>query len=101
MIDRYTHPQTVHVWSDENKFKLWLEVELGICEVFGELGIIPKDAPARMKKNAKVNIRRIKELENVTKHEVVAFVNSIVETLKSDGCYFHMGVTSSDVMDTA
>lgn len=100
MIERYTHKGTASIWSEENKFKTWLEVELCVCEALAELGKLPKEAPQRMRKNAKIKLDRIVELEAVTKHEVVAFVNSVVEDLKDDGCYFHMGVTSSDVMDT-
>lgn len=100
MIERYSHKETASIWSEENKFKTWLEIELCACEALAELGKLPKDAPARMRKNAKIKLNRILELEAVTKHEVVAFVNSVVEDLKEDGCYFHMGVTSSDIMDT-
>ncbi len=100
MIERYSHKEASNVWCEQNKFKTWLEVELCVCEALAELGKIPKDAPQRMRKNAKIKLERILELEAVTKHEVVAFVNSVVEDLGEDGCYFHMGVTSSDVMDT-
>jgi adenylosuccinate lyase len=100
MIERYSHKEASNIWCEQNKFKTWLEVELCVCEVLAELGKMPKDAPQRMRKNAKIKLERILELEAVTKHEVVAFVNSVVEDLGEDGCYFHMGVTSSDVMDT-
>ncbi len=100
MIERYSHKEASNIWCEQNKFKTWLEVELCVCEALAELGKMPKDAPQRMRKNAKIKLERILELEAVTKHEVVAFVNSVVEDLGEDGCYFHMGVTSSDVMDT-
>ena len=100
MIERYSHKETASIWSEENKFKTWLEIELCACEALAELGKLPKDVPARMRKKAKIKLDRILELESITKHEVVAFVNSVVEDLGKDGCYFHMGVTSSDIMDT-
>ncbi len=100
MIERYSHKEASNIWCEQNKFKTWLEVELCVCEALAELGKMPKDAPQRMRKNAKIKLERILELEAVTKHEVVAFVNSVIEDLGEDGCYFHMGVTSSDVMDT-
>jgi len=101
MIERYNHKETANVWSDESRFKRWLEVEIAICEALAENGKIPADAVKRIKSKAKINLVRIRELEEITKHEVVAFVNSIVEQIGEDGCYFHYGVTSSDVMDTS
>ncbi|MFH1223462.1 MAG: adenylosuccinate lyase [Pseudomonadota bacterium] len=101
MIERYTHREVADIWSDESKFKRWLDVELAVCDALAELGKIPSASAKNMRKNSKVNIKKIRDLENTTKHEVVAFVNSVVEQIEEDGCYFHFGVTSSDVMDTS
>ena len=101
MIERYNHKEAANVWSDESRFQRWLDVEIAICEALAETGKIPADAVKRIKSKAKINLPRIKELEETTKHEVVAFVNSIVEQIGEDGCYFHFGVTSSDIMDSS
>jgi len=101
MIERYSHKETSSIWSDESRFGRWLEVEIAACEALAETGKIPADAVKRIKSKAKINLPRIKELEEITKHEVVAFVNSVVELIGEDGCYFHFGVTSSDIMDTS
>jgi len=101
MIERYTHTQVADIWSDESKFKCWLEIELAVCDALAELGKIPSASAKNMRQKSKINIKKIRDLENTTKHEVVAFVNSVVEQIEEDGCYFHFGVTSSDVMDTA
>jgi adenylosuccinate lyase len=101
MIERYNHKATSDVWSDEARFSRWLDIEIAVCEALVETGKIPADAVKRIKSKAKVNLLRVRELEETTKHEVVAFVNSIVEQIGEDGCYFHFGVTSSDIMDTA
>ncbi len=101
MIERYNHKGTSNIWSDESRFNRWLDIELAVCEALAETGKIPAESVKRMKAKAKVDLSRIRELEETTKHEVVAFVNSIVEQVGEDGCYFHFGVTSSDIMDTA
>ena len=101
MIERYNHKETSDIWSDESRFGCWLDIEIAVCEALAETGKIPSDAVKRIKSKAKVNVLRIRELEDVTKHEVVAFVNSIIEEIGEDGRYFHFGVTSSDIMDTA
>jgi len=101
MIDRYTHEETAKIWTDQNRFQKWLDVETAVCDAWAELNEIPKDVAKRIKQKSKIDLGRIKELEAVTKHEVVAFVNSIIEQIGQDGAYFHMGVTSSDIMDTA
>jgi adenylosuccinate lyase len=100
MIERYTHPKAANVWTEQNKFQKWLDVELAVCDALAELGEIPKESAKNIRAKAKINLNRIIELEAVTKHEVVAFVNSVLEYIEEDACYFHLGVTSSDVMDT-
>jgi len=100
MIERYMHPKTAYIWTDQNRFQKWLDVELAVCDALAELGEIPSDSAKNIRKKAEVNLNRIIELEAITKHEVVAFVNSVLEYIGDDACYFHLGVTSSDVMDT-
>jgi adenylosuccinate lyase len=101
MIERYTHKKLAKIWTEENKFKIWLEIELAVCKALEELGKIPSGVTKRIRKNSIIDLKRILTLEEVTKHEVVAFVNSIIEKNKKDGAYFHFGITSSDIMDTA
>ncbi|MCX6113332.1 MAG: adenylosuccinate lyase, partial [Proteobacteria bacterium] len=101
MIDRYTHEETAKIWTDQNRFQKWLDIEVAVCNAWAELNEIPCDAAKRIREKSKVNLNRIRELEAITKHEVVAFVNSIIEQIGQDGSYFHRGITSSDIMDTA
>ncbi|MCX7857785.1 MAG: adenylosuccinate lyase [Deltaproteobacteria bacterium] len=101
MIERYTLERMHKVWTDENRFKKWLEVEILICEAYAKLSIIPEDAVTRIKERARIDVNRIKEIEKRTKHDVVAFVESVSEFIGPDSKYFHMGVTSSDILDTS
>lgn len=101
MIDRYTHEEIAKIWSDQNRFQRWLDTEIAVCDAWSELDQIPKKSAKKIRETSKVDLDKIKNLEAITKHEVVAFVNSVVEQIGEDGCYFHMGVTSSDIMDTA
>ncbi len=101
MIERYSLPEMKNIWSEENKFRKWLEVELAVCEAWAKLGKIPQDALDRIKKKANFSIERIKEIEKVTKHDMVAFTTSVSEFIGDDSRYFHMGLTSYDIVDTA
>jgi len=101
MIKRYSHLQQSLIWDDSFKYKTWLDIELAICNAYEEKKIIPKGASLKIQKTAKINLERIYELEEQTKHEVVAFINSIIEQIGDYGAYFHYGVTSSDIMDTS
>jgi adenylosuccinate lyase len=78
MIQRYIHPKAAYIWTEQNKFQKWLEVELAVCDALAELGEIPQVSAKNIRKKAHVNLDRIIELEAVTKHEVVAFVNSVL-----------------------
>lgn len=100
MIERYSLPEMKEIWSEENKFKKWLEVELAVCEAWAKLGKIPMDAFERIKSKASFSVDRIKEIEKVTKHDMVAFTTSVAEFIGEDSRYFHMGLTSYDVVDT-
>ncbi|MGQ9618251.1 MAG: adenylosuccinate lyase [Candidatus Aminicenantia bacterium] len=101
MIERYSLPEMKEIWSEENKFKKWLEVELAVCEAWSYLGKIPPDALERIKNKANFSFERIKELEKTTKHDMVAFTTCVGEYIGDDSRYFHMGLTSYDVVDTA
>lgn len=100
MIERYTRPDMGRVWTEENKLAKWLEVELLTCEALAERGEVPRDAVVRLRQRARVNVARMQEIEAQTKHEVIAFVSSVAETVGEEGRYLHLGLTSSDVIDT-
>ncbi|MGB7297308.1 MAG: adenylosuccinate lyase [Candidatus Aminicenantales bacterium] len=101
MIARYTRPEMGAVWSDENRYRKWLDVELAVCEAWAELGRIPVAALQRIKERAAFSPARIEEIERVVKHDVIAFLESVGETVGGDAHYIHLGLTSYDVVDTA
>ena len=101
MIERYTLPEMACIWTDERKLETWLKVELAIVEALSEEGGIPAEAALRIRQKARFDITRIEETENITKHDVLSFVECVGESLGDDSKYFHMGVTSSDVLDTS
>ena len=100
MIERYTRPEMAALWSDENKFHTWLEIELLACEAHGKLGIIPGEAVAVIRHHAKFDIARIDELERTLNHDVIAFLTSVAENVGEESRHIHLGMTSSDVVDT-
>jgi len=100
MIERYSRPAMKKVWSDENKFAKWLDVEIAVCEGWAELGIIPRQAVPKIKL-ARVNFKRMDEILKETHHDMTAFLGSVAESLGSESRFIHLGLTSSDVMDTA
>src|SRR5215471_4109237 len=101
MIDRYTLPEMARVWSREARYEAWLRVELAVCEVYARRGVIPADALGRIKARAQVSADRIDEIEKTTRHDVIAFLTNLEEHLGADSRYVHIGMTSSDVLDTA
>ena len=101
MIERYTRPEMGAIWTEENKFQAWLEVEILACEAWAELGEIPKEDVAKLRENASFNINRIYEIEAETRHDVVAFTRAVSETLGEEKKWVHYGLTSTDVVDTA
>lgn len=101
MIERYTRPEMSAIWSEENRFQAWLEVEILACEAWAELGVIPKADVELIRQNAKIDVARIHEIEATTRHDVVAFTRQIAETLGSESKWVHYGLTSTDVVDTA
>ncbi|MBN1872145.1 MAG: adenylosuccinate lyase [Candidatus Omnitrophica bacterium] len=101
MIERYALPNMKRVWSEDNKFQKMAEVEMLACEAMAKYGMIPKSSYRRIKKRAKFNIERIQEIEKETNHDVVAFIMNLSENIGEDAKYLHMGLTSSDVLDTS
>ncbi len=101
MIERYTRPEMAAIWTEENKFKAWLEVEILACEAWSELGHIPKEDVTLIRQNASFDINRINEIELETRHDVVAFTRAVSETLGEERKWVHYGLTSTDVVDTA
>ena len=101
MIERYSRPGMARVWSQEAKYEAWLAVELAVCDVYGGRGLIPADALGRIKAGARISAARIDEIEATTRHDVIAFLTNLEESLGADSRYVHMGMTSSDVLDTA
>jgi adenylosuccinate lyase len=100
MIERYTRPVMGRIWTEENKLAKWLEVELLACEALANRGEIPKNAISHMRARARVNVARMQAIEAEVKHDVIAFVSSVAETIGEEGRYLHLGLTSSDVIDT-
>ncbi len=101
MIPRYSLPRMSAIWSDESRFKAMLEVELYACEALARLGSIPKSALSQIQKRARFDVERIREIELQTNHDVIAFLKNLSENIGEDSKYVHMGLTSSDVLDTA
>ncbi|MCH8872275.1 adenylosuccinate lyase [candidate division KSB1 bacterium] len=101
MIERYSRPEMAEIWSDQTKFATWLKVEILACEALAELGEIPKEAVAKIKEKANFDRSRVLELEETIKHDVVAFLTNVAEYVGPDSRYIHLGMTSSDLLDTA
>src|ERR671916_667685 len=101
MINRYTLPEMGALWSEAAKFQKWLDVELAVCEVHAEMGTIPREAVAEIKKGARFTVGRIGEIEKTTDHDVIAFTTALAEAIGDAARFVHYGLTSSDVVDTA
>jgi adenylosuccinate lyase len=101
VITRYTRPAMGKIWNDENKFSIWLEIELLACEAQATLGVIPKDAVKVIREKAKFDVARIDAIEQEVKHDVIAFLTNVGEYVGDESRYIHLGMTSSDVLDTA
>ena len=101
MIDRYTLSKMGNVWSEKRKLEIMLQIEILTCEAMCKLGQIPKKSLEKIKKNAKFDIDEVKRLEEKTKHDIVAFINNVGQSLGAEARYLHMGLTSSDLLDTA
>ena len=101
MINRYTRPELGAIWTEENKYKAWLKVEVLACEAWAELGHIPKEDVQAIREKASFDIERIYEIEQETRHDVVAFTRTVSESLGKERKWVHYGLTSTDVVDTA
>jgi adenylosuccinate lyase len=101
MIDRYSRPEMAEIWTDDAQYHSWLEVELAACAAWSELGMIPKDDVEKLYERARFDVDRIREIEESTRHDVVAFTRSVSESLGEEKKWVHYGLTSSDVVDTA
>ncbi|HUU27590.1 MAG TPA: adenylosuccinate lyase [archaeon] len=100
MIPRYTLPEMEKIWSDEARFSLWLEIEILVCEALGRMGKIPSGAVENIRAKAKFDVKRILELEEEVRHDVIAFLTNVAEYVGPDSRYIHLGMTSSDLLDT-
>jgi len=101
LISRYTRPRMGLIWSEENRFRKWLEVEIAVCEALAEQGVIPAEAFKVIKQKADFDVERIKEIEGEVRHDVIAFTTTVAESIGPEARYLHYGLTSSDVVDTA
>jgi adenylosuccinate lyase len=101
MIERYETPEIKAIWNDQNRFQKWLDVELAACKAWNEAGKIPDEDYRNIVEKASFSVERIREIEEVTQHDVIAFVSSVAECIGESGRYVHLGLTSSDVIDTA
>ena len=101
MIERYESEAIKKIWSPENKFRKWLDVEIAITEVWHSWGEVPEKSMRNIRENADFNIKRIDEIEKKVKHDVIAFLTSVEESIGADSAYIHKGITSYDVVDTA
>ena len=100
MIERYTLPEMGRIWSEHNKLEKWLQFEILACEALAELGEIPPAAVERIRKHARFDADRVREIEETTHHDVIAFLTNVAEHIGNDSRYVHLGLTSSDLLDT-
>ena len=101
MIPRYNRPKIEAIWSENNKFQIWTDIECLIAEQLANLGEIPKEAAEDIRKKAKFNVEEINEIEKETRHDVIAYINNVSSYIGDNAKYFHHGVTSSDIIDTS
>jgi adenylosuccinate lyase len=101
VIERYTLPEMGNLWNENYKLQTWLQVEIAVCEAQAELGYIPKEAVAEIKAKANFDPKRVLEIEAEVRHDVIAFLTNVNEYVGDAGRYIHLGLTSSDVLDTA
>ena len=101
MIARYSRKELTNIWSEENKYRIWLDVEIAAAEAMEKFKIIPRGVAKVVKKKGKINVKRIYQIESKVKHDVIAFLTSITEKAGINARYLHQGMTSSDVLDTS
>lgn len=100
MIPRYSRPEMSSIWTDENRFRIWFEIEVLAAEALSKKGKVPKEAIRRIREKVRINVNRILEIEKTTKHDVIAFLTHLEESIGPEARFLHMGLTSSDVLDT-
>ena len=100
MIARYTRPEMGNIWTEENKFQTWLDIEILACEAQAELSVIPKEAAKIIRQKSKFEVARIEEIEREVNHDVIAFLTNVGEHVGAEARFIHLGMTSSDVLDT-
>ncbi len=101
MIPRYSREKMTAIWSPENRYQKWLDIEILACEAMAQRGEIPKASLKNIQERAGFDVKRIDEIEKTTKHDVIAFLTSVTEKVGEDGRFIHMGLTSSDILDTS
>jgi adenylosuccinate lyase len=101
MISRYTRPAMGAIWEDENRYRIWLEIEVLACEAQAQQGVIPAEAVAVIRSKANFNVKRIEAIEEEVRHDVIAFLTNVGEYVGPEARFIHLGMTSSDVLDTA
>ena len=101
MIKRYTHPEMGAIWSEQRRYETWLDVELAAADAMASAGLVPVEAARDLRANARFDIQRIEEIEQVTQHDVIAFTTAVAEHVGPSARWLHFGLTSSDVVDTA
>ncbi|RJR28992.1 MAG: adenylosuccinate lyase [Desulfobacteraceae bacterium] len=101
MISRYTRPEMARIWDDRNRFSKWLQVEILACEAMAEEGLVPSECLRTIREKADFSVERILEIEKITKHDVIAFLTNVEEYVGPDSRFIHMGLTSSDILDTS
>ena len=101
MIPRYTRPEMARIWGEENRFRTWLKVEMAATETLAEAGIVPRKAAKAIQELADFRVERIREIEAEVRHDVIAFTTAVAEFVGPESRWFHYGLTSNDVVDTA
>src|SRR5271154_7464417 len=101
LIARYTRPKMGHIWSDENKYRMWLEVEAAASETLAEDGIVPAEAAKAIRERGAIDVARINEIEAEVRHDVISFTTAVAEKVGPESRWLHYGLTSTDVVDTA
>ena len=101
MITRYSTKEMSDIWSDQNKYQKWLDIEIAVCEAWAYYGFVPKKSLNNIKKKANFSVKKINQIEKVVKHDVIAFTTNLAEYIGKDSRFIHLGLTSSDVLDTA
>ena len=100
MIERYSRKEVKQIWEDQNRYKIWLEIELAAAQAMEKFKIIPKGVAKKVKSKSKIDVKKIAKIEGKVRHDVIAFLNSIMDRSGKEGRFLHKGMTSSDVLDT-